>query len=184
MKVVWRALVAAISLTLIMFGQVGAGAATGGITAHILLETKQIHPGQSATISGRVSPNHAGHAVALLRQTSTGHWQKVAGKTLNRHSRYRFSVRPSSVGVYTYRTLIVTGPRHVHTYSISVHLHVVRRQTSDCTPGYSPCIPTGSDVDCAGGSGDGPRYVQGPVYVTGSDPYGLDSDGDGVGCES
>lgn len=53
----------------------------------------------------------------------------------------------------------------------------------DCTPGYSPCIPPGPDVDCAGGSGDGPRYVQGPVYVTGSDPYGLDRDGDGVGCE-
>jgi hypothetical protein len=55
---------------------------------------------------------------------------------------------------------------------------------TDCTPGYSPCIPPGSDVDCAGGSGDGPRYVQGPVTVTGSDPYGLDSDGNGVGCET
>lgn len=53
----------------------------------------------------------------------------------------------------------------------------------DCQ-GYSPCLPPGPDVDCAGGSGDGPRYVQGPVYVTGSDPYGLDGDGDGVGCES
>lgn len=53
----------------------------------------------------------------------------------------------------------------------------------DCTPGYSPCIPLGPDVDCAGGSGNGPRYVQGPVYVTGSDPYGLDADHDGVGCE-
>jgi hemolysin type calcium-binding protein len=53
----------------------------------------------------------------------------------------------------------------------------------DCTAGYSPCIPTGSDVDCAGGTGNGPRYVDGPVYVTGSDPYGLDADGDGVGCE-
>jgi hypothetical protein len=53
----------------------------------------------------------------------------------------------------------------------------------DCTQGYDPCIPPGSDVDCAGGSGNGPRYVQGPVTVTGSDPYGLDSDHDGVGCE-
>lgn len=53
-----------------------------------------------------------------------------------------------------------------------------------CTPGYSPCIPPGPDVDCAGGSGNGPRYVQGPVRVTGSDPYGLDANGDGVGCES
>ncbi len=53
---------------------------------------------------------------------------------------------------------------------------------SGCTPGYSPCIPPGPDVDCAGGGGDGPRFVQGPVRVSGSDPYGLDSDGDGVGC--
>jgi len=52
-----------------------------------------------------------------------------------------------------------------------------------CTPGYSPCLPPASDYDCAGGSGDGPEYVSGPVYVSGSDPYGLDSDGDGVGCE-
>ena len=54
---------------------------------------------------------------------------------------------------------------------------------TDCQ-GYSPCLPPGPDVDCAGGSGDGPRYVNGPVYVNGSDPYGLDTDGDGVGCES
>jgi endonuclease YncB( thermonuclease family) len=52
----------------------------------------------------------------------------------------------------------------------------------DCQ-GYSPCIGPGSDVDCAGGSGDGPRYVDGPVYVDGSDPYDLDRDGDGVACE-
>jgi hypothetical protein len=32
----------------------------------------------------------------------------------------------------------------------------------NCTAGYSPCIPPGSDVDCAGGSGNGPRYVDGP----------------------
>jgi hypothetical protein len=55
--------------------------------------------------------------------------------------------------------------------------------STDCQ-GYSPCLPPGPDVDCAGGSGDGPRYVNGPVNVNGSDPYGLDSDGDGVGCEN
>jgi hypothetical protein len=51
-----------------------------------------------------------------------------------------------------------------------------------CTPGYSPCLPPASDYDCAGGTGDGPEYT-GRVTVTGSDPYGLDADGDGVGCE-
>jgi hypothetical protein len=53
----------------------------------------------------------------------------------------------------------------------------------NCTPGYSPCIPPGPDVDCAGGGGDGPRYVQGPVRVNGSDPYDLDTNRDGTGCE-
>ena len=45
-------------------------------------------------------------------------------------------------------------------------------------PGLQPCLPPGPDVDCAGGEGNGPRYVEGPVSVTGSDPYDLDSDGD------
>jgi resuscitation-promoting factor RpfB len=55
----------------------------------------------------------------------------------------------------------------------------------DCNPNYrGACVPNASDVDCAGGSGNGPRYVQGPVYVVGNDVYDLDSDGDGVGCES
>jgi endonuclease YncB( thermonuclease family) len=56
-----------------------------------------------------------------------------------------------------------------------------------CTPGYSPCLVDhgGADYDCAGGSGNGPYYTQpGVTYsVTGSDPYGLDRDGDGSGCE-
>lgn len=55
--------------------------------------------------------------------------------------------------------------------------------TSGCHPSYDPCVPLASDVDCIGGSGDGPEYV-GTVTVSGSDPYGLDDDGDGVGCES
>lgn len=54
---------------------------------------------------------------------------------------------------------------------------------SDCHPNYSPCVPIASDVDCEGGSGDGPEYVRGPVTVKGADPYRLDNDSDGVGCE-
>jgi endonuclease YncB( thermonuclease family) len=53
----------------------------------------------------------------------------------------------------------------------------------DCQ-GYDPCLTPGSDYDCSGGEGDGPRYIEGPVYVGGSDPYDLDGDGDGVACES
>ena len=52
-----------------------------------------------------------------------------------------------------------------------------------CDPNYSGCVPVASDVDCAGGSGDGPAYVKGPVKVIGKDIYRLDRDGDGIGCE-
>ena len=54
---------------------------------------------------------------------------------------------------------------------------------SNCTPGYSPCLTPAADYDCAGGSGDGPAST-GFVRVTGSDPYDLDADGDGLACES
>jgi hypothetical protein len=54
---------------------------------------------------------------------------------------------------------------------------------SGCTPGYSPCLPPASDYDCSSGTGDGPEYTD-YVTVTGSDPYGLDADNDGAGCES
>ncbi|WP_371871002.1 excalibur calcium-binding domain-containing protein [Mycolicibacterium agri] len=39
-------------------------------------------------------------------------------------------------------------------------------------------------MDCASGSGNGPEYVAGPVYVVGNDIYELDRDGDGVACEN
>lgn len=54
----------------------------------------------------------------------------------------------------------------------------------NCDPNYEgDCVPIDSDVDCASGSGNGPSYVQGPVWVVGTDIYGLDRNGDGQGCE-
>jgi len=53
-----------------------------------------------------------------------------------------------------------------------------------CAAGYSQCLDRDvSDYDCSGGSGNGPRYVSGSIDVTGSDPFDLDRDGDGVACE-
>ena len=39
------------------------------------------------------------------------------------------------------------------------------------------------DYDCEGGEGDGPNYVQGEVAVMLFDPYQLDADKDGTGCD-
>ena len=58
------------------------------------------------------------------------------------------------------------------------------QQNGDCDPNYSgACVPIASDVDCQGGSGNGPAYVAGPVTVIGDDIYDLDRDGNGTGCE-
>jgi len=52
-----------------------------------------------------------------------------------------------------------------------------------CDPNYTGCVPIASDVDCAGGSGNGPEYANGPINVIGADIYDLDNDKDGVACE-
>lgn len=58
------------------------------------------------------------------------------------------------------------------------------QQNGGCDSNYADaCVPIASDVDCAGGSGNGPAYVQGPVRVVGSDIYDLDRDGDGIACD-
>jgi Protein of unknown function (DUF2510) len=55
-------------------------------------------------------------------------------------------------------------------------------QGDECHPSYDPCVPIASDVDCEGGSGNGPAYT-GTVRVIGPDEYDLDRDGDGVACD-
>ncbi len=55
----------------------------------------------------------------------------------------------------------------------------------DCDPNYAGgCVPIASDVDCAGGEGDGPEYVDGPVTVVGDDIYDLNRDEDVIACDS
>jgi len=50
-------------------------------------------------------------------------------------------------------------------------------QGGGCDPNYSGCVPQfPPDVNCP--------EVDGPVQVTGSDPHGLDRDGDGVACDN
>jgi endonuclease YncB( thermonuclease family) len=53
------------------------------------------------------------------------------------------------------------------------------RGGGDCLAGYNPCLPIVGDLDCA----DVKRLGKAPVRVVGSDPYRLDVNDDGVGCE-
>lgn len=49
------------------------------------------------------------------------------------------------------------------------------KPASDCMTGYEPCLPVVADLDCG--------EIGHPVTVTGNDPYRLDRDGDGIGCD-
>jgi hypothetical protein len=148
----------------------------------IYISPTSITAGAKVVIHGSVAPNQHGHLIHLQRYYS-GAWHADRAKALSSTSTYSFTLSPSAVGKRTYRVLdaATAGWTAASSKSMSVTVHA--KAVQSCTPGYKPCIPPGSDVDCAGGSGNGPRYVQGPVYVTGSDPYDLDRDGDGIGCE-
>lgn len=169
---------------MIITGGVSADASAAAVTTTIHANHASIRIGSTVMVYGRVSPSLPGRVVYLQQRTSGG-WKSIAHHRLLARSRYSFTVKPSSTGRKAYRVLKHKSrsgaPRSV---SATVWLTVRPRPTSNCTPGYRPCIPPGPDVDCAGGSGNGPRYVDGPVYVTGSDPYDLDRDGDGVACET
>ncbi len=62
-------------------------------------------------------------------------------------------------------------------------------ESGGCDANYIGCVPVDSDVDCRGGSSNGPSHVTGAVRVTGGDIHGLgndnnrDDDGDGIGCD-
>ena len=51
--------------------------------------------------------------------------------------------------------------------------------SSGCHASYSPCLPIVGDLDCS----DVRALGVAPVRVLGSDPYRLDGDNDGFGCE-
>lgn len=79
------------------------------------------------------------------------------------------------------REVVITQPIDQVT---TLGTKVAAEPAGQCDPNYGGgCVPIASDVDCEGGSGNGPAYVAGPVTVVGSDIYGLDRDNDGTGCD-
>ncbi|MCW2773185.1 MAG: hypothetical protein JWN91_1511 [Nocardioides sp.] len=88
-------------------------------------------------------------------------------------------------GVQTARKLLKTVVVRKPVPRIVLHgTHVdPPKPTRSCDSNYSGCVPIASDVDCGGGSGNGPAYVYGSVKIVGYDVYDLDADGDGYGCD-
>jgi hypothetical protein len=79
----------------------------------------------------------------------------------------------------------IKGDREYHRYRFHCHTGRLSRSAaggnqngSGCQPGYSACLPRVAGLNCS----DIPASKR-PVRGTGDDPYRLDGDGDGWGCD-
>ena len=89
------------------------------------------------------------------------------------------------IASFSHRLVVVTEreERKAEAEARRTARRIAQEEAEACNPNYSGCLdPSASDYDCEGGSGDGPLYT-GTVEVIGYDEYGLDDDGDGIGCE-
>jgi len=130
--------------------------------------------------------------IITSRRTLPFKTMRVNDSTLSKGTTRVRNPGARGVEILTYKETIVNG---IQTHKKLIRKVITRapvtriiavgiKETQQCDPNYSgACVPIASDVDCAGGSGNGPAYVQGPVQVIGTDIYGLDRDGDGIGCE-
>jgi hypothetical protein len=153
--------------------------------------------GTRAPVRAHVAPNHRGFRLqAVMQAYKSGHWKPVDKATfrLNSSSVANLAITGSVNVNYRVRVFLPTHADHLGDASRWLFLRFREKSSGgggggggSCTSGYSPCLVYhgGADYDCYGGGGNGPYFTKpGVVYtVTGSDPYGLDGDNDGKGCQ-
>lgn len=79
--------------------------------------------------------------------------------------------------------LIDGACKHAFTLLLCLLRHTSLRSDPKLWRCSGACPPIASGAKCAGGSGNAPAYVTGPVRVVGPDVYNLDPDRDGVACK-
>lgn len=150
----------------------GAGSSTAAATAEVTVRTERVTKAVKYRTVTRKDPDLDKGETRVVREGVKGVLELVFRVT------YTDGVR-SDRELASKRTVRAPVDRVV-----AVGTRVPQPEGADCDPNYSgDCVPVDTDVDCAGGSGNGPSYVEGPVRVVGTDIYGLDRDGDGVGCD-
>lgn len=103
-----------------------------------------------------------------------------------RRSGHKYSRRPSVKSLLWVASILAGCAALLYPYVELPHggLPIVHRhQSSSGIVRSAGNLPTVRDVDCAGGGGNGPHFVVGPVRVAPGDPHRLDRDGDGIGCQ-
>lgn len=113
--------------------------------------------------------------------TSTTALTTSSGPTQGTTATTRAPVQPRSTAPPAPQPLVPQPPA---TQPPATQPPATQPPAPSCHPSYSGCLdPNASDYDCAGGGGNGPYYT-GRVEVYGPDPFGLDNDGDGIGCDN
>ncbi|MFF5075140.1 G5 domain-containing protein [Micromonospora olivasterospora] len=153
-------------------------------------------PSAAPTPSAVVTPSTAATPTVETRTATEKQRINYKTRTVEDSSLPKGTRKVTTRGVPGVRTLtyeitltdgVQTGKKLVRSQVTKAPVtEVVRigtKKERQCDPNYSGCVPIASDVDCAGGSGNGPAYVYGPVRVIGEDIYDLDRDGDGIGCD-
>jgi hypothetical protein len=176
----------------------GLGVVLVGMRISARFNAGRITVGTTTAIGGTVAPAHHGK-FAQLQQKVGRTWRTVQRTRLASNGRYRFTLRPRTSGTTWWRVYKASDTDHLGVASSLSRLVVLPRPkpkpkpkpkvkprpSPKCDPSYpGVCLRVGiGDYDCAGGSGNGPNYVRGPIRVRPPDPFGLDRDGNGWGCE-
>jgi hypothetical protein len=191
-----RAIEAALAVSVILVvGACGSNGATPTVTVTTVTVTA---PPSSAPVTATPTPVVKTPPVVKTRTVTKRRAIAFATTTIQDPTLAKGTTRVRTRGVtgekiLTYRVTFTNGVqtgkkliRKVIAQAPVTRVIVIgTKKALQCDPNYSgACVPIASDVDCAGGSGNGPAYVQGPVRVVGTDIYGLDADGDGIGCDS
>jgi phospholipase C len=79
-----------------------------------------ISPGQSVTLSGHVTPSHAGEGVLLEQERSDGSWMVMADAPLNGASNYSASTQLPNEGTFTFRAVLNADARNAQSSSSPV----------------------------------------------------------------
>jgi resuscitation-promoting factor RpfB len=165
--------------------------ATATATPSAASSTATATPSAASSTSAQASPV-VEKRIITDRRAIPFKTMRVNDSTLSKDTTRVRNTGSRGVEILTYKATFLNG---IQTHKELIRKVIVRapvtrviavgiKETQQCDPNYSgACVPIASDVDCAGGSGNGPAYVQGPVQVVGTDIYGLDRNGDGIGCE-
>ena len=188
-----RAIVAILGIGgLLVLGACGSNGASPTVPGPTTTAPVAAIPSVGSSTATESTPAVERHTVTKTRKIPFG-TRRVGDPSLAKGTTRVRTRGVPGVKIVTYKVTFTDGVQTekrlirkvVATVPITRVIAVGTKESPQCDPNYSgACVPIASDVNCAGGSGNGPAYVQGPVRVIGKDIYGLDADGDGIGCDS